>query len=91
MTYRLHCAECGEPFEAARPHAKTCGPACRSRRSRRLTAERRAAEVKRTARLLDALADVLDDTARVDLAGLAALIRPSAGEQHAKQRRSEAV
>jgi hypothetical protein len=32
--HQRHCAQCGRPFEAQRPHAKYCGTTCRKRSNR---------------------------------------------------------
>lgn len=93
MPYTLTCRTCGRMFTATRATAERCSTACRVRAHRQRRAERdanRAEDVARTAALMDALSEALDDGAAMsDLAGLARLLRPSAGEEPAEDRRVE--
>lgn len=57
MTYALHCAGCGDPFEAKRPHARYCSDACRARHWKGTGSDRPHPDGERVLRVVKGLTD----------------------------------
>lgn len=62
----LTCQQCGEPFDAKRPHAKYCGPRCRQQARRRATPAEAEALAPTLPRIVTLTIQELDQLSKTD-------------------------